>query len=250
MASAYASVRASRIAFGLTLAWLAVLGCGAQGEGAGDIAVGLRWLAPLPDGPRGVLSGVVDSVRLQARRGTRVVVETACAYEDYACALLEVPAGAGYTVRAEGLAGGQAAFRGEVADVAVSDGEVAQVDVAVEPIYSLDVYAPAAVDDLAGAWLSGSGELELTWTSTGDDGRLGRAALYEIRWALTPLDEPSFAAGNLVDGPAPRQAGTGERLVLRGGLPSGDIHVRLRVEDGASPPNVSELSNEVVVTVP
>ncbi len=234
---------------GWLLGGLALLGCGGSGQGLGEISVALRWSAPPADGLRGVLSGVVDTVHLQARRGTRVVVEGSCDYEDYACALLDVPAGSGYTVRAEGLAGGLAAFRGERTEVAVADGRQTLVEVAMQVAYSLDVYAPAAVDDLAGRWVPGTG-LELTWTATGDDGRLGRAAAYQIRFSLDPIDEANFESVGRVDGDPPRVAGSAEQLVLRGGLPAGDVHVRLKVEDGASPPNASGLSNEIVVTVP
>ncbi|HOX42293.1 MAG TPA: hypothetical protein PK668_01785 [Myxococcota bacterium] len=238
-------------AAGLALAGLALLGCGGPEERTGDIAVTLRWLGPETPGTRGVLSGVVDDVRLQARRSGRVEAEATCAYEDYACDLLEVAAGSGYSVLAEGLDGELVAFRGESASLTVADGQVTEAVVSLAPAYSVDIYAPAAVDDLAGVWtatpISG---LELTWHATGNDAWLGRASTYDVRWSFSAMDEVGFEGANVVDGPTPSGSGAAERFLLRG-LPSGDVYVRLRVLDNATPtPNKSGLSNEVMVTVP
>jgi hypothetical protein len=234
--------------------WLALAlagGCGPGATGGGDLQVRLRWIAPDPGGARGVLSGIVDQVRLEARRADRVEREATCDYEQYGCALLDVPAGGGLEVRAEGLADGLVAFRGSAADVQVRADELASVEVVMQPAYPVDVYAPAAVDDLAGAWLGAGEGLELTWTATGDDGRLGRASRYDLRWSSEPIDgEAAFEAAPQVDGPTtPRAAGGAERSLLRG-LPSGPVYVRLKVLDDATPPNASGLSNEVRVDVP
>jgi hypothetical protein len=53
---------------------------------------------------------------------------------------------------------------------------------------SLDNVAPAAVTDLAATLVQGVG-VQLSWIAPGDDGRTGRAAEYQVKYAKAPIVE-------------------------------------------------------------
>ncbi len=60
-------------------------------------------------------------------------------------------------------------------------------------ILEQDSIPPAAITDLRAGDPSSNG-IVLQWTAHGDDGDSGRAASYDIRYALAPIDSLSFAA--------------------------------------------------------
>jgi hypothetical protein len=131
------------------------------------------------------------------------------------------------------------------------NGEVHQVNTPVE----IEVYAdpndavpPDAVTDLAYgnlAWKS----VELTWTAPGDDGAVGTAAAYDLRYATSPLDESTWHAATPVAGvPAPAPAGTPQQMTVEGLLPNTTYYFAMKVRDDAL--NWSALSNVLTFTTP
>ena len=83
----------------------------------------------------------------------------------------------------------------------------------------------------------------LGWTATGDDGMVGRAAGYDIRYAAAAIDEGSWGAATRVDYPAlPSPPGVAEELPIAG-LSGGTWHFAIRIADEV--PNWSVLSNVV-----
>lgn len=59
--------------------------------------------------------------------------------------------------------------------------------------------------------------LILSWTAPGDDGTVGTAAAYELRYSTSPLDEAGWGQATLVAGlPAPQPAGARQSAVVRG----------------------------------
>lgn len=79
-----------------------------------------------------------------------------------------------------------------------------------------DASAPDAIVDLRVAGIGGQW-VDLAWTATGDDGAVGAAAEYELRYATVPLDSLNFTTGTLVPGlPAPSAAGAAESCRVAG----------------------------------
>lgn len=100
---------------------------------------------------------------------------------------------------------------------------------------------PAAVTDLAVHALTDS-SVTLSWTAPGDDGQVGQAASYQIRYALGPLTDATWSTAIPVSNPPhPGGSGFAETFEVTGLQPVIDYSFALRAEDDAH--NVSELSN-------
>ncbi|MCA9727946.1 MAG: PD40 domain-containing protein, partial [Candidatus Eisenbacteria bacterium] len=91
-------------------------------------------------------------------------------------------------------------------------------DLSNEPTvdFSADTAPPSAVDDLHVVFNSGH-SLTLAWTAPGDDGDVGRAASYELRYQRGELTEEAW--GNAIVFPqnlVPTESGGAERLTVDG----------------------------------
>jgi hypothetical protein len=114
--------------------------------------------------------------------------------------------------------------------------------------FTADTTPPARVEDL-GADLSEDGTTDmiagvrLHWTAPGDDGSLGRAKGYDIRFSTTPIsDDAGFAAATpLPVLHLPSFPGTVENQQLALPEPSSRYYFALKAFDEAM--NYSELSN-------
>jgi hypothetical protein len=63
---------------------------------------------------------------------------------------------------------------------------------------------------------AGQDSIVLVWTAPGDDGQVGTAAGYEVRFATSPINDGNWSAATLVTGaPAPRPAGTRQSMPVR-----------------------------------
>ncbi len=78
-----------------------------------------------------------------------------------------------------------------------------------------DSTPPSAIADL-GTSNAGSNTMQLSWTAPGDDGNVGRASSYEIRYSTSPIDESNFASGTLVVGPDPLPSGSAQSFEVAG----------------------------------
>ena len=93
------------------------------------------------------------------------------------------------------------------------------------------------------------GEITLTWTAPGDDGNVGAAKTYHLKWSQSPIDDTNFDAATDVTGLAPPQLAGNTETVTVTGLPDEDlIYFALKTEDEAM--NVSAISNVPVVSTP
>jgi chitodextrinase len=94
---------------------------------------------------------------------------------------------------------------------------------------------------------AGTTTATLKWTATGDDGLVGTASQYDIRYSTTPLTEANWDAATLCTGePLPKVAGGAETFVVTGLTPSTTYWFGLKVADEV--PNWSDLSNVVTMT--
>ncbi len=111
----------------------------------------------------------------------------------------------------------------------------------------VDVVPPARITDLT---VSASSEqaVTLTWTAPGNDGSLGRASGYDLRYSLTPLTDANWeSAVPVQDVPIPDTTGTTETFTVTG-LQDGEFYfLGIKSVDDAS--NWSALSN-IVSAVP
>ena len=80
----------------------------------------------------------------------------------------------------------------------------------------LDDTPPDAVSDLA-VQSTGSTTAVLAWTATGDDGAVGTASSYDLRYSTSPIDSTNFDSATPVPGtPAPKAAGGAESFEVSG----------------------------------
>ncbi|OQY27645.1 MAG: hypothetical protein B6244_09985 [Candidatus Cloacimonetes bacterium 4572_55] len=81
---------------------------------------------------------------------------------------------------------------------------------------SFDTTPPSQIIDLTATAIT-SNHVELTWTAPGDNGRFGRASVYEIRYATFPLNNGNFESGmTFVNPPEPAWGGAPESVVIDG----------------------------------
>ncbi len=89
--------------------------------------------------------------------------------------------------------------------------------------------------------------ITLHWTAPGDDGMIGQATAYDIRYATEMITESNWGAANQVDGePSPQIAGSQESFIVTGLDPGSSYYFGVKTVDDAS--NWSEMSNIVMRT--
>ena len=226
---------------------LLVPGCQLEGPDTGAAAVQLRFVPPpcKVTGIRGVLSCAVDSVRVTVSHGGKQLVSESFDYEGLSGTVQNVPAGEGRVFLAEALSGSDVVYQGTSSNVTIAKGQTATVAIDMEPAYTDDVYAPAAVGDLAGQ--ASGADINLTWTASGDDCLVGRAASYDLRWSESTIQASNFDAATPVTGvPSPAAAGTAEQFTVTGLAPGVTYHFAVKVADDDG--NTSAVSNEAIVT--
>ncbi|OGF17979.1 MAG: hypothetical protein A2W00_02330 [Candidatus Eisenbacteria bacterium RBG_16_71_46] len=104
-----------------------------------------------------------------------------------------------------------------------------------------DEIPPAAVRDLALQRILDQ-SVVLSWTATGNDGALGVAAAYDLRWSTQPINDQNFAGATPVPvAPQPLPAGQEQTYVLLGLAPGTTYSFALKARDAAG--NWSALSN-------
>lgn len=126
----------------------------------------------------------------------------------------------------------------------VSDGTVSS-PASVTTAVVADTTPPASVSNLAASAPNGRSAI-LTWTATGNDGAVGTASLYDLRYSTAPIDETSFAAATGLSAPAPKPAGSAETVTASGLLPLTTYYFALKARDAAG--NWSGLSNVATAT--
>ncbi len=113
---------------------------------------------------------------------------------------------------------------------------------------SRDTTPPAAVTDLSLEFPTNS-SVELRWTATGDDGNIGIAAQYDIRYSLTPIDtdENFTQATQCQDELAPTAPGTVQTYTVTNLTNNTTYYFALKTADEI--PNWSLLSNSPSITL-
>ncbi|MDD5688216.1 MAG: discoidin domain-containing protein [Elusimicrobia bacterium] len=106
-----------------------------------------------------------------------------------------------------------------------------------------DAITPSAINTLA-TGVATSNSVTLSWTTVGDDGNIGTASVYDIRYANVSINESNWATATQCSGvPAPLVAGTNQSYTVQG-LSSGiTYYFAMKVGDEVS--NWSGISNVV-----
>ena len=118
---------------------------------------------------------------------------------------------------------------------------------AIEVFTAPDTTLPAAVTNLAAVASATYTNAALTWTATGDDGLIGTAKSYQVRYSLVPIvDEATWASATAVTKniPNPKAPGSAETMTVTGLSPGKTYYFNVRVLDDNIPtPNKSDVSN-------
>lgn len=89
----------------------------------------------------------------------------------------------------------------------------------------------------------------LHWTAPGDDGTVGRAAEYDIRYSTELITENNWSMAGSVSGePVPSVSGTPEQYTVEGLDPGTEYYFAIKAADEV--PNWSLLSNVISYTTP
>jgi len=108
-----------------------------------------------------------------------------------------------------------------------------------------DNIPPERIDDLGSAPGDRTDEVILSWSAPGDDGYVGVAAQYDIRYNLEYISESNwYSATQVADVPAPSSPGYGETMVITGLNPGTTYFFGIKACDDAG--NWSQLSNVAI----
>ena len=104
-----------------------------------------------------------------------------------------------------------------------------------------DSTPPATVTDLAITDTAAT-SVDLSWTAPGDDGSVGTATTYDIRYSTSAISDANWGAATPVTGePSPSSAGSSESMTVSSLLPDTTYFFALKTSDEV--PNESALSN-------
>jgi phosphodiesterase/alkaline phosphatase D-like protein len=107
-----------------------------------------------------------------------------------------------------------------------------------------DATPPAAINDLAAVPGQNNGEINLSWTAPGDDGMIGYATAYEIRYSLDNINSANWGSALPWGSPPdPTLAGTAQGVTLTSLVPGETYFVGIKAYDDAA--NPAALSNIV-----
>jgi hypothetical protein len=109
---------------------------------------------------------------------------------------------------------------------------------------SEDTVSPGRIDDLSAVTGTNAGEVVLSWTAPGDDGAIGTASGYDIRYSLQPITSYNFAyASQVTNPPSPLLTGSTHNFTVGSLTPAATYFFAIRSWDDAD--NVSMISNVV-----
>ncbi len=115
-----------------------------------------------------------------------------------------------------------------------------------------DLISPAAIADLSNS-VVGDTFVNLIWTAPGDDGNLGRADFYDLRYSTVPVGKDTASwwispdTDTVPNEPSPSLAGITDSCTVTGLLP--DTTYYFVIKTGDEVPNWSGFSNVATVTL-
>jgi hypothetical protein len=109
---------------------------------------------------------------------------------------------------------------------------------------ALETIPPAAIANLAAATGPSAGSVNLAWTAPGDDGMIGTATSYLVRYSTSAISNETTwnAATPVTNGiPTPAAATTAQSMTVTGLTPGNTYYFAVRAQDEV--PNLGGLSN-------
>jgi hypothetical protein len=203
-------------------------------------SIAVRFTAPGDDGSLGTASSY------DLRYSTSPITTANFAAAVKASTVAPSPSGTQESVTVSGLAGNATYyFALKTAD---DRGNVSAMSNVLQTA-TRDNVAPGLIDDLTATTGPLPGTILLSWTATGDDGEVGRAASTEIRRSLAPITAQNFASATLVSGaPTPASSGT-PQMLNAANLPGENlIHFAMRALDEEG--NAGPISTSVSASTP
>ncbi|MFH0853240.1 MAG: FG-GAP-like repeat-containing protein [bacterium] len=114
--------------------------------------------------------------------------------------------------------------------------------VALTLMLSLAANMPFINNELISAQYDDSNSIKLTWTAPGDDGHMGQASEYEIRYAISEITNQNWSeATRLSNPPEPRISGSAESVRVFDLEPDTEYFFAIKSMDEAG--NISYISN-------
>ena len=105
-----------------------------------------------------------------------------------------------------------------------------------------DVTPPSAISDLSASTGTRNGEVDLAWTAPGDDGDIGTATSYIIKYNTSAITDNNWASSTEIAAePKPRFAGTPETFIVTGLSAGNSYYFAIKAVDDAN--NISAISN-------
>ena len=208
---------------------------------ATDSSVTLHWTSPGDDSSTGT------ATEYDIRYSTSIIDEACWQTASLAaCAVAPREACCAETLVVGGLLQGTwYYFALKTADEVPNWSYLSNVDSLATPT-SWDVTPPASVVDLA-VVDSTEHTLTLQWTSPGDDGVSGTASAYDLRIAISPIDDGTWDAAAKVYGlPSPQAPGNTETFTTTNLYSGTEYYFALKTAD--EKPNWSALSNAAHAT--
>ena len=120
----------------------------------------------------------------------------------------------------------------------ISTGRAVDAGKALQTVSSTDVTPPGAINNLSAQITDAFPNYRLFWQATGDDGNVGKAAAYDVRFSDTTLTDQNYDLGRPLPGPVPNDPGVTQFVSVRVPWrhPSGFIGVRAVDEAGNKGP--------------
>jgi hypothetical protein len=201
-------------------------------------SVTLSWTAPGDDGNNGAATSYDVRYRTNAITSNNWASSTLATGEP-----APLLAGTTQSFTINGLLANRTYFFG----IRTSD-EVANISqlsiiatVTTPPVFDGDATPPAAVTNLAVSAVT-SNSVTLSWRAPGDDGNIGTAAGYDVRYRTNTITSNNWASSTMAIGePVPTLAGTTQLFTVDGLMPARTYYFAVRTSDVTN--NISPLSN-------
>ncbi|MHC4600536.1 MAG: hypothetical protein ACYS47_16190, partial [Planctomycetota bacterium] len=237
----------------LLLLWIPVLGCTSDDDLDGDATppaaitnliastgalvgeIQITWTATGDDGTAGQASAYIVKISMAP-----ITASTFDAASTYAQTWIPASPGVVETHTLVGLTPGQVYYVAvKTLDEIPNVSGISNVPSATA---GTDTTAPAAISDLAAVTGASFGEIDLTWTAVGDDGLVGTASSYVVKYSTAVIDAANFdSATTFAQTWTPLVSGSTENRTLMGLTGGQTYYVAVKVRDEV--PNASPISN-------
>ncbi len=125
------------------------------------------------------------------------------------------------------------------------------IQMEIVPTPPADVTPPSAVADLRGNGSPGRTSVPLAWTAPGNDGSVGEATGYDLRYSTSPITDANFAScPQAANVPVPQAAGGTDTFTITGLTPSTTYYFAIKAfDDGGNYAAISNIFSTTTMAV-